>query len=93
MNYTAFFDYLMRCPRRLIKYFASNFRRKTYHAAIPLVLANLVRRIISDLGVVADGNLDKRIRVIMSVNVYWGFGKIAKASIMPLNASQFLVSL
>ena len=35
--------------------------RKTFHEAIPVVLADLVRVIVDDLGVVADSALDKRI--------------------------------
>ena len=35
--------------------------RKTYHEAIPVVLANFIRCIAADLGVVADLALDKRI--------------------------------
>ena len=36
--------------------------RKTFHKAIPMVLADFVRRLVSEMGVVADANLDKRIR-------------------------------
>ena len=37
--------------------------RKTFHTPIPHVLYNFVRGIISELGVVVDLSLDKRIKV------------------------------
>lgn len=40
-------------------------RRKTFHAALPMRLADFTRGIISDLGVVADDRLDFRIRVCL----------------------------
>ena len=44
--------------------FPHPYGRKSFHKTIPTVLADLVRKIIADLGVVVDDNLEKRIRVI-----------------------------
>ena len=55
--------------------------RKTFHTGIPVVLANFVRLIVSELGVEADSALDKRISHKFS-DLAWKKGKREKAANM-----------
>ena len=63
--------------------------RKTFHTGIPVVLANFVRLIVSELGVEADSALDKRISHKFS-DLAWKKGKREreKAALMMCKAKK-----